>query len=165
MKGGSLMELIFNALIAIVIVIYLLLSLKLGPSTTEGDIFGAGGFPIIIAILGLIVLGIVTLEVIKKGKKIDIPMFKIKTTNGRAVTLNVLALSVYVALMGYLGFILSTPLFLVSSAKSMGYKNNKALALFTVVTTVALVVVFGKIFYIPLPRGIGVLRDLSYYIY
>ncbi len=159
------MELIFNVVIAGFLIFYIFLAMQLGASTTDGDIFGAGGFPIFIAIVGLIVLGVITRNVIKDNKKIEIPMFNLKTAGGRSVTTNLVALSVYVILLNYLGFIFSTPIFLLSSAKSMGYSNNKALGVFIVLTTLALVVLFGKVFFIPLPRGIGVLRELSYFIY
>ncbi len=159
------MEIVFNSVVALFILVYMFFAMQLGQSNTEGDIFGAGGFPLVIAVLGIIVLMIITKDVLKNKKKINIPMFNLKTVSGKAVTLNVLAVSLYIVLLNFVGFMIATPIFLVTSAKSMGYKEHRALAIYTILVSVVLIFVFGKIFYIPLPRGIGVFRELSYFIY
>ena len=74
-------------------------------------------------------------------------------------------IAAYMILMIYIGFTLSTLAFVFVNPIVMGYKKYKVLALYSVVLTVALILVFGKIFYVPLPRGIGFLREISYYIY
>lgn len=145
--------------------VYLLMSTNISQKTVTGDVLGAGGFPIIVAVLGLILLAIITFNVIKKKTRIKIPMFHFKSQEGRAVTTNALVLAAYVALLSIIGYLISTPLFVFASAKLMGYKKNLSLLIFTLVLSAVLIVVFGKIFFIPLPRGIGIFRELSYYIY
>ncbi|MBF4692559.1 tripartite tricarboxylate transporter TctB family protein [Fusibacter ferrireducens] len=159
------MEIVFNSIVALFILLYMFFAMQLGASNTEGDIFGAGGFPLVIAVLGIVVLIVITRDILKNKKKIDIPMFNLKTAGGKAVTLNVMAVSLYVVLLNFVGFIIATPIFLITSAKSMGYKEHRALAIYTILVSAVLVFVFGKIFFIPLPRGISVFRDLSYLIY
>ena len=46
------MEIIFNVILAIFISAYLFLSLQLDKGSVAGDVFGAGGFPIVIAVIG-----------------------------------------------------------------------------------------------------------------
>lgn len=159
------MELIFNGVVGVLILVYMFFALQFGVSTVQGDVFGAGGFPIVIAVIGLVVLTLITINVKKSKTAVHIPMFDLKSASGRMVALNVLALTAYVFLMDVIGFALSTFLYLVAGASSMGYSKYKALAIYTVIVSVVLVVVFGKVFFIPLPRGIGIFRELSYFIY
>jgi hypothetical protein len=72
---------------------------------------------------------------------------------------------VYAALMNVIGFILSTLVFTFVNPLVMGYRKYRILTVFSVLLTVVVVLAFGKLFFIPLPRGLGFLRELSYYIY
>lgn len=159
------MELIFNAAVALFMLGYMYLALQLGASNITGDIFGAGGFPVFVAGLGLAVLSYISYNVYKSKHSVTIPMFDFKSASGKSLGLNVLSLTAYVLLMDVIGFAISTPLFLIASTRSMGYKNIKPLILYTVIVTAALLIVFGKVFFIPLPRGTGIFRELSYMIY
>ena len=55
--------------------------------------------------------------------------------------------------------------FIFIGARAIGYASNLKLALFTCMVTGILVLVFGSFFSVPLPRGMGLLRELSYMIY
>lgn len=159
------MELIFNGIVCLLILAYMFLALQFGESTIQGDVFGAGGFPLVIAVIGLVVLALITINVMKSKTKVHVPMFDLKSASGKMVAFNVLALTAYVFMMDVIGFALSTFLYLIAGASSMGYSKPRALAIYTVVVSVVLVVVFGKVFFIPLPRGMGIFRELSYFIY
>ena len=63
------------------------------------------------------------------------------------------------------GFILSTLVYLVACPLSIGYRKPGLLCIFSVLTTTVLVGVFGVLFYVPLPRGMEIFRELSYMIY
>ena len=75
------------------------------------------------------------------------------------------ALIVYIALLNILGFILSTFIFAVIGVMVMGYRKKRNILAFALITTTALFLLFGKAFFVPLPRGIGFLRELSYLLY
>ena len=77
-------------------------------------------------------------------------MFDLKSQAGKAVVLNVIILSAYLFFMNIIGFVLSTVLFLFASSRGMGYKKINSLLVYTLIVTVALVVAFGKIFFITL---------------
>jgi hypothetical protein len=128
------------------------------------DVLKAGGFPIGVIALSLIVLAILITQYVLQHKKGGKPIFA-----GPGIQPKVIAtaavIGVYAALINIIGFIFSTLVFTFVNPLIMGYKNYRLLAFFSVLLTVVIILVFGKVFYIPLPRGLGFLRELSYYIY
>ena len=158
-------ELIFNIIVGLCIAFYLFTATQLPPTDNPIDLLGAGGFPIIIGILGLIVLAMITIKVVKEKHHIHISMFDMRLPEGRMLVLNVIILAAYVALLDILGFTVSTALYLFIAAASIGYRKWGLLAIFSIVTSAILVGVFGTVFYVPLPRGIEFFRELSYLIY
>ncbi len=158
-------ELVFNIILGLCFAFYLFTATQLPATDNPIDILGAGGFPIIIGILGLIVLAMVTLKVVKDKHHVHIPMFDLKLPEGRMLVVNVILLAAYVALLDVLGFAVSTALYLFIAAASIGYRKWGRLVVFSLLTATVLVVVFGTVFYVPLPRGVEFLRELSYLIY
>lgn len=159
------MEVVFNICVAAFMLGYLFFATQFDATTVNGDIFGAGGYPIVLSILGLILLIVISINVIKNKEKVRIPMLDIRSIDGKAVLLNVTMLSSYLILMNYIGFLFSTPLYLLGSTRFMGYKKIVPLLIYTAVLSIVLVAIFGKVFYVPLPRGIGIFRELSYGVY
>ncbi|SCZ79378.1 tripartite tricarboxylate transporter TctB family protein [Acidaminobacter hydrogenoformans] len=159
------MEIIFNVIIAIFMIAYLFLAAQFNVTTVTGDIVGAGGYPKVLAILGLLLLLIISFNVMKNKNTIRIPMLDLKSKDGKAVLLNVVMLTGYLIMMNTIGFLLSTPLYLFGSTRLMGYKKYVPLLIYTAILSTVLVVIFGKVFYVPLPRGIGIFRELSYSFY
>ncbi len=158
-------EIVFNIIVGIGIAFYLFQAARLPATDNPTDVLGAGGFPIIIGVLGLIVLFIITMKVIKDKHPVHIPMFDLKLPEGRMLVINVIILAAYVVLLDILGFAVSTAFYLFIAAASIGYRKWGLLAIFSIVTSAILVGVFGTVFYVPLPRGIEFFRELSYLIY
>lgn len=158
-------ELIFNCLVGLGIVFFLAQAFSLPQSDNPGDVLGAGGFPVILGILGLIVLAVITAQVLRAKTRVKIPMFDLGTVDGRSLALNVVLLLAYVAVVDVIGFVLSTLLYLLAAGWTIGYQKPLRLAVYSAAVTVTLTVVFGLLFVVPLPRGIGLLRELSYTIY
>ncbi|HBK68249.1 MAG TPA: hypothetical protein DD734_05510 [Firmicutes bacterium] len=159
------MELVFNLMMGIFIGFYLVLSFLLDKRTITGDVFGARGFPIVLGIIALTILAFITAKTVKNKTKVYLPLFDLKSQAGKTLVLNIIILAAYLYLTNVIGFVLSTLLFLFGSARAMRYKKMPALLIYSVVLTVILVVSFGKVFLVPLPRGIGIFRELSYFIY
>ena len=159
------MEMIFNIVMGVFILFYLVLSFLLKKESLTGDALGAGGFPIILGVIGLAILVLITVKIVKEKTKIPIPLLNLKSVEGKVLALNIVILSAYLLLMDIIGFALSTLLFLFGSARGLGYKKTVVLSLFSLLLTGILVVTFGKFFFVPLPRGIGIFRELSYFIY
>ncbi len=129
----------------------------------EGDILGAYGFPTFVAILAVVFAVIIFIKGYRKAGSISAMLNIGKPQAGMLST--ILCLGGYIALMNYIGFVLSTLLFTYFNAKLMGYKNNKVLIIFSLIFTALIVFAFGNLFLVPLPRGISFFRELSYLIY
>ena len=158
-------EIVFNLLIALGVVFYLTQALQLPTTDNPADVLGAGGFPIVIGIIALIGLAMITIHTIKEKKKVDIPMLNLRSIDGRMVFINVLVLAAYVGFLDVIGFVLATFAYLIAAPLSMKYRKPALHAIFASVTTAVMAVVFGIVFYVPLPRGVGLFRELSYLIY
>ncbi|MDX9861015.1 MAG: tripartite tricarboxylate transporter TctB family protein [Rhodospirillales bacterium] len=158
-------ELIFNLLVGLGLLFLLFEALALPQTDNPSDVLGAGGYPLILCVLGLVVLAVITVRVIREKKSIKIPLFDLRSLDGRAVALNVALLFVYIMAMEVIGFILSTLLYLAAAGWLIGYRKPLRLAIYAAILTAAFTAVFGMLFYVPLPRGVGQLRELSYLIY
>lgn len=71
----------------------------------------------------------------------------------------------YTFLMGYIGFTLSTLLFIFFATKVMGMQKWLSSLMTTVISTGAIIFIFANLLAVPLPRGIGLFRELSFLIY
>jgi hypothetical protein len=71
----------------------------------------------------------------------------------------------YVLAMPVMGFLVATPIFLILLALALGMDRLSYLILTAGITHVAAVVLFIYAFNIPLPRGVGFFRTLSFLIY
>lgn len=155
-------EIVFNLLIALGVIFYLTQALSPNYGQPGGCSVGAGGFPIVIGIIALIGLAMITLHTIKEKKSRDIPMLNLRPIDGRMVFINVLVLAAYVGLLDVIGFVFATFAYLIAAPLSMKYWKPVMLAAFASITTAVMAVVFGIVFYVPLPRGVGLFRELSY---
>ena len=129
------------------------------------DILGASGFPQIIGVLALLVLVFISIRTVRENKAVQISMFNLRLPEGRLLLVNICLLASYIVLLSILGFAVSTLLYLFIAPTSFGYNKWRMLTVFAVVGSVVLVSIFGSVFYVPLPRGIGLFRELSYLIY
>ncbi len=159
-------ELLFNILLIVILVVLYLSSLGIKGRQVSSDHFGPQGFPQLLIVLSVPLLIWVSIRVAKQVRKesqlkgrFDAEFFK------RPIFVCLLILVAYVASLNLAGYLLSTLLFLFVMGKGIRYSKNVRLALFSVVTTGILVLVFGRLFGVPLPRGIGWLREFSFLIY
>lgn len=158
-------ELVFNCLMGLLIAFYLVQAFLLPSTDNPSDVLGAGGFPIVLGVLGLIVLGFVTARLLRVRTVTKIPLFELGTVDGRAVAINVVLLLAYLLVLDVIGFVLATLAYLPLAAWFIGYRKALPLAIYTIAVTASLTLVFGVLFGVPLPRGVGELRELSYLIY
>ena len=150
--------------------VFLAGSFFIDKTSVAADVLRPQGFPLIFSIIGLILLCLDSIGTILKKKRENV----VKPLNGITVFnkegykrtgLILLLLLLYIALLNITGFILTTLLFVFISAWVIGYKRWKVLALFAFLMTAILVIFFGRIFFIVLPRGSGIFRELSYFLY
>lgn len=158
-------EIVFNILVGLGVVFYLANALQLPTTDNAADVPGAAGFPIFIGILGLIILAMITIRVVREKHKVHIPLLELHTVDGRMLLINVLLLAAYVSLLEIFGFWLCTLIYLIACPLSIGYRKPVLLCIFSAISASVLVGVFGRLFFVPLPRGVGFLRELSYIVY
>lgn len=134
---------------------------------TKGDILGPQGFPRIVIALCFILIAYQIFVLVKKMIK---ERNEVKEASGNKtgfirLAVCVLLLVLYIFGMSTFGYALTTALFVFAFGKAIGYKHNIKLLIYTAVITVVLVLLFGSVFSITLPRGKWFLRELSFYWY
>lgn len=72
----------------------------------------------------------------------------------RKVFFSVLLLIVYLVIMGELGFLLTTPIFLVALLWAINYRAIKKLIAISLGTTIVLTAIFQFLLGVPIPQGV-----------
>ena len=159
------METIFTLGLMTFLGLMFILTLGLSTDTIAGDALGARGFPLALIVAGFVLCLVILLRRAGENKATDGKLLDLGTPEGKAVLASGIVLLAYLALMNVLGYILATMLFSLVAARAMGFRKPGLLVLFSALLTTALFLLFGKLFMVPLPRGIGPLRELSYLLY
>lgn len=160
------MELLFNFVIGIVLLIFFKESTKIDGMVISSDKIGANGFPQTIIIISFILLIYISYKNIKNRNKAGLKeSFNFKDKGFKVMVASIGLLAVYIFTMNIIGFILGTFLFSVLASIIMGYRETLKTVIFSLVLTVAITLIFGKLFFVSLPRGLGILREISYLIY
>jgi hypothetical protein len=159
------MESVFTIGIMIFLAIAAFFSLSLPVKSIAGDVLAARGFPLIVIILSFFLCILLLVRQVKGKQRTHESLIDLRSPAGRAIVFTAIALAVYIALLNLIGFVISTLLFSVAAALLSGYRKAGKLAIFAVLVTVGLFLLFGKAFFVPLPRGIGIFRELSYLLY
>jgi uncharacterized membrane protein (DUF485 family) len=81
------------------------------------------------------------------------------------VTLSVVCFLAYMLLIPWIGFILSTLLFVPAFALGLGERRKSVLIISPVLLTVVIVAVFARFITIPFPKGVGVFAAFSRLFY
>ncbi len=72
---------------------------------------------------------------------------------------------IFITVMDFLGFTVATPIFMAIYMWVTGYRKKLWLAVIPIVSVAVFLLLFTIATYIPLPRGIGIFRELSTLIY
>ena len=158
-------EILFNLLLIALLIVFYLASRGFGGRPVSTDHFGPQGFPQLLILLLMAFLGILTCRAIlalRKEKSSPAPSL---ASLNQPMLRSSLILIGYVFCLDLFGYIVATVCFIFIGAKAIGYASHLKLALFSCIVTAILVLVFGSFFSVPLPRGMGPLRELSYFIY
>ena len=158
------MELLFEVVLGAFLVFFMVENASLSTRTVTGDPLTAKGFPLIIAGIALLLIVITAIQNIRNCKKEGKKLFG-DVRIPKQVLLIAGALLIFVLLVNKIGFIICTLLYTYANARLLGYKTRWKVALFAVVLTVVFTAVFGMLFGVPLPRGSGFIKELTYYIY
>ncbi len=156
------MEILFSLILVALLVGAFIVSGSFGGLEISTDKIGPAGFPRMIIIICLFLMVLILRDLIRKPKE----QSKSLTPRGVSlIALNVGLFGLYLFFLNVIGFILSTFLYGTVAIRTMGYKSLKKNALFMLILTVLITLIFGRIFYVSLPRGLGFMRQLSYLAY
>jgi len=158
------MELLFEIFLAVVLIFFMSQMAVLVEKPVAGDVLNAKGFPLIVAGLALVLLSAVAVRHVLKCRKEGKAVFADVMLPKSVLTVSG-SLLCYILLLPRIGFIICTLVYTFVNTLILGYKNKKVALIFAIVVTVCFTLVFGRLFYVPLPRGAGLLKEWSYYIY
>lgn len=132
------------------------------------DVIGPVGFPRAVIILGMILTAVSLYQSTKKY------LAKKKKSNGSKVPVAELNIKFVGVLIGvvffiliseYIGFFLSAFILMTTIMILLGADDKKKVIGITIVAALIFTVVFGRVLHVPLPRGISLAKELSFFLY
>ena len=162
-----MLEMIVNGALALIFLFFIVGGTQIPRLSRPADIVEAGGFPIVFGAIGLILL---IFEIISQARKLrrgereteEAPLYPA----GALKLLAILAMTiVYILLVKTAGFTLLTVCFTFGALFLLGSEKPVFNAVFAIAATVVLLLIFGRFFGVTLPRGVGILKELSFYLY
>ncbi len=127
------------------------------------DVVGPVGFPKVFLILGMILTLISLYQTIKKYRKQENKEFKLNM-NVQFYGI-IISMILFTLLLGKLGFVISGFLLLVALLYNLGESNNVKVFTISTISILVFTLLFGRILSVPLPRGLGLLKEISYLLY
>lgn len=83
----------------------------------------------------------------------------------RKIALCSLCLLVYIVITPWIGFILSTILFILAFVLALEEKRRSVLIVSPLMITAVIIIIFAKFITIPLPKGVGMFAEFSRFFY
>ncbi len=131
------------------------------------DAVGPAGFPRGIILLAAVLTAFSLFRVFKT--------YLVNRNNGKASIgveeLNTKFLGVlgsvilFIFLNSVLGFLLSSLILIASLMRLLGNREKLKILIVTLCAAALFTVLFGRVLSVPLPRGMGIIRDFSYLVY
>ncbi len=167
-------EIIANAVLLAFFIFMLMNSFKLHEIKRFGEV-GSGFWPILTlstATLLSILLLVSTLIRYFKGKKkgsvetsVSQEALADLKSRRRKFVLSVIFLLIYILVMPWIGFVLSTLIYVLAFILALEERRKYVLIVSPILVTALIVVIFAKFIVIPFPRGVGIFADFSRLIY
>jgi hypothetical protein len=127
------------------------------------DPLGPAGFPIIIIVFISLLLVISLVKTIKKYREKHTHM-NITATGFKRIISLLISLVVFVFITNRIGFIISIFILFIAMFNIMGQKGKKGILL-SIASSIVIISLFAVVLSVPLPRGLGIFKELSYLIY
>ena len=164
-KGASVSDIIV-CLIIIASSVFFYVQTFSFPSIAGYEKMGPGFWPRLtltgIVILALIIMIGSILEQ-RKGISPKVQSKEKKNTIGAVVCTGILFF--FIISISYIGFLLSAFLSMMVLAYALGERNKLLLLFFSFIMVAMIYLSFGKLLFVPMPRGVWIFRELSYYLY
>lgn len=158
------MELLFELVLSAFLVFFMVATAGLSTRTVTDDPLTAKGFPLIVAGAALLLLLFAAVQYVRECKRGGIKVFHDLRIPKKVLLAAGLLLS-YILLVNRIGFVICTLVYSYGNARLLGYESRWKVGMFAVVLTIVFTAMFGTLFGVPLPRGTGVIREMTYYIY
>ena len=141
------------SILLLILSAFLFLNASRMPSAEKG--IGPGDYPMFICAVLFFLALLQLISVIISAKGIPLIDFRAVNTRYLVRTLIMAALTfVYYKLMKPVGFLITTPLYLFASFMLFGYKRKVKGVVIALVFSVAVYILFSRVFMVFLPRGI-----------
>jgi len=167
-------EIIVNLVIIAFFIFMLINSLKLHEIRRFGEV-GSGFWPILIlstaTLLSIILLVSTLIKYLNEKKKASVEASISKEalvdlkSRRRKFALSVILLLIYVIIMPWIGFVLSTLIYVLAFILALEERRKYILIISPVLVTALIVIIFAKFIVIPFPRGVGIFAAFSRLIY
>ncbi len=167
-------EIIANVVIIAFFIFMLINSFKLHEIKRFGEM-GSGFWPILIlstaTLLSMILLISTLIKYLNERKKTSVEVSVSKETlvdrksRRKKFVLSVILLFIYVIIMPWIGFVLSTLLYVLAFILALEERRKYVLTISPILVTALIVIIFTKFIVIPFPRGVGVFAAFSRLIY
>jgi len=135
------------------------------------DVYGGGLGPeywpqfILVSLMALCAgMAFNTIRTALKDKDLKTPKLSFSTHNIRFIAATSL-IAVYLLLLPVVGFMVSTPVMMIAFMVLLGERSKFWLSTIPFVLTLGIVLVFTKVMYVPLPRGMGIFLKISHLLY
>lgn len=143
--------------------------IKVSSNRAAAEQLGPKFWPIIILVGIVLLAGFIIFNILRQIKKTQWDTEQEDATieqfsDKRLFTL-ISSTAIYVFLLSYIGFISLTPIFIIFISWLIGIRVIWKNLTFTLLLTAIFIYVFGNFLYVPLPRGIGFFRELSFFFY
>ena len=167
-------EIIVNLVIIAFFIFMLINSLKLHEIRRFGEV-GSGFWPILIlstaTLLSIILLVSTLIKYLNEKKKASVEASISKEalvdlkSRRRKFALSVILLLIYVIIMPWIGFVLSTLIYVLAFILALEERRKYVLIISPILVTALIVIIFAKFIVIPFPRGVGIFAAFSRLIY
>ncbi|MDN5335654.1 MAG: putative tricarboxylic transport rane protein [Synergistales bacterium] len=154
-------ELVFSGVMVVFLLFFIIDSKNITQLSTA-DPVGPTAFPVILATLGILLMGML---VFQKLKKKDSDLTSLRSPLSRRAVFTTVLLVFYVPALNFFGFIPSSFALLTALVRLFGCPSLKKSVIIGFLGTAVTVALFGQLLHVPLPRGLGLLRSLSYFFY
>jgi putative tricarboxylic transport membrane protein len=149
-------------------------SLKLHEIRRFGEV-GSGFWPILIlstaTLLSIILLVSTLIKYLNEKKKASVEASISKEalvdlkSRRRKFASSVILLLIYVIIMPWIGFVLSTLIYVLAFILALEERRKYVLIISPILVTALIVIIFAKFIVIPFPRGVGIFAAFSRLIY
>ncbi|NEU30036.1 tripartite tricarboxylate transporter TctB family protein [bacterium LRH843] len=171
-------NLVLSVVSIVFAIFFLIISLQLPPSATPITL-GPGAWPTTILIL-MIFMGVILLlrtqrekrkapvqdagGLIAQSEKAEEEFAEEEVYKSKYLVVAAV-LFVYLLLLSYVGFILTTPLLLIAIAFVIGIEKWVPIVLSSLIGTACLTYLFAIVLKLPLPRGVAIFKEISLFFY